>query len=55
MNIAAGFSDEDQPVISVETMRQKELTGYYAGGTGDGGQAVVRRTSLAPICLILVG
>ena len=54
MDIATGFIDDDQPAIGVETMRQEELIGYYANGTGSGGRAVVRRTSLAPICPIRV-
>ena len=52
MDIAAGFVDDDQPAIGVEIMQRKELFGYYAYGTGYGGQVVVRRTSLAPICSI---
>ena len=54
MDIATGFIDDDQPAIGVETMRQEELIGYCANGTGNGGRAVVRRTSLAPICPIQV-
>ena len=49
MDIATGFIDDHQPAISVETMQQKELIGYYANGAGNGGEAVIRRTSLAPI------
>ena len=55
MNIAAGFINDDQPGISVETKQQKELIGYYANGTGNGGQAIILRRSLTRFVRSVLG